>query len=206
MISFKLLGDNIKLVLIIVLVAAVVWLYKEKKFQKAENERQTENANQFRKKDSLHFASQLLSKDELKDYLQYENSDLKNKLVNAGIKESRIQSIISQTLKYRDTTKRETDVSGLVDAIKNSIPKSQSWSDTTKCMTVNGIASFDGQKLTVVVNDRQFNNKSDAVAYWERKEWSFLGIKTRFLGKKQFTSKLFDDCGESRMMKIEKKK
>lgn len=204
--QLSLIIQNIKTLLIVIVIVAVVWFYKDYTFQKSENERQTENANQLRKKDSLNFASQLLSKDEVKDYLQYENSDLKKKLVNAGIKESRIQSIISQTLKYRDTTKRETDVSGLVDAIKNSIPKSQSWSDTTKCMTVTGIASFDGQKLKVVVSDRQFNNKSDAVAYWERKEWSFLGIKTRFLGKKQFTSKLFDDCGESRIMKIEKKK
>jgi len=202
----SLIIQNIKTILIGIAIIAAVWFYKDYSFQKSENERQSENANQQRKKDSLHFASQLLSKDELKDYLQYENSDLKKKLVNAGIKESRIQSIISQTLKYRDTTKRETDVSGLVDAIKNSIPKSQSWSDTTKCMTVNGIASFDGQKLKVVVTDRQFNNKSDAVAYWERREWSFLGIKTRFLGRKQFTSKVFDECGESRIMKIERKK
>lgn len=202
----SLIIQNIKTILIGIAIIAAVWFYKDYTFQKSENERQSENANQQRKKDSLHFASQLLSKDELKDYLQYENSDLKKKLVNAGIKESRIQSIISQTLKYRDTTKRETDVSGLVDAIKNSIPKSQSWSDTTKCMTVNGVASFDGQKLKVVVIDRQFNNKSDAVAYWERREWSFLGIKTRFLGRKQFTSKVFDECGESRIMKIERKK
>jgi len=204
--QLSLIIQNIKTLLIGVAIVAVVWFYKDYTFQKSENERQTENANQVRKQDSLHFASQLLSKDELSDYLQYENSDLKKKLVNAGIKESRIKSIISQTLKYRDTTKRETDVSGLVEAIKNRIPRSQSWSDTTKCMTVSGVASFDGQKLKVVVIDRQFNNKSDAVAYWERREWSFLGIKTRFLGKKQFTSKVFDECGESRTMKIEKKK
>ena len=204
--QLSLISQNIKTLLIGIAIVAAVWFYKDYSFQKSENERQSENANQQRKKDSWHFASQLLSKDELKDYLQYENSDLKKKLVNAGIKESRIQSIISQTLKYRDTTKRETDVSGLVDAIKNSIPKSQSWSDTTKCMAVSGIASFDGQKLTVVVTDRQFNNKTDAVAYWERREWSFLGIKTRFLGRKQYTSKVFDECGESRTMKIEKKK
>ncbi|MNL86767.1 hypothetical protein D3C87_2156190 [compost metagenome] len=57
-----------------------------------------------------------------------------------------------------------------------------------------------------MVDDRQFHNKSDAVAYWERREWNFLGFKTRFLGKKQFTAKVFDECGESRTMKIEKKK
>lgn len=189
----------------VLLVSAVVWLYKDKEFYKSENNRQTENASQVRKSDSTKFASQLLSKDELKDYLQYENSALKNKLQANNIKLNRIESIVSQTLKYRDTTKRETDVSGLVDAIKNSIPKEQAWTDTTNCLTVNGIISFDGQKLKNTVTNREFKNKSDAVAYWERREWSFLGIKTRLFGKKQFTSKVFDECGESRIMKIEKK-
>lgn len=204
--QLSLIIQNIKTLLIGVAIVAAVWFYKDYTFQKAENERQTENASQLRKSDSLRFTNQVLSPKEIDDHITYNDPELKKKLDAANIKVSRIESLISQTLKYRDTTKRETDVSGLVDAIKNSIPKSQSWSDTTKCMTVTGIASFDGQKLKVVVNDRQFSNKSDAVAYWERREWSFLGFKTRFLGKKQFTSKLFDDCGESRIMKIEKKK
>ncbi|WP_035647305.1 hypothetical protein [Flavobacterium sp. ASV13] len=198
--------QNLKNIVFVGLLVLAVWFYQDSKFQKKEKEIQTENASQLRKRDSLQFSSQLLSKDEIKEYLQYQNSDLKKKLANAGIKESRIENIVSQTLKYRDTTKRETDVTGLVDAIKNSIPKEQSWSDTTKCMTIKGIASFDGAKLKVSVIDRQFKNKSDAVAYWERQQWSFFGIKTRFLGKKVFTAKTFDECGESQTMKIEKKK
>lgn len=204
--QLSIIFQNIKTILIGIAIVVAVWFYKDYTFQKSENARQTENASQLRKSDSLRFTTQILSEKEMKDYLQYQNSDLKKKLVNSGIKESRIQSIISQTLKYRDTTKGVTDVSGLVEAIKNSIPKEQSWIDTTKCTTTKGIVSFDGQKLKVVVNDRQFNNKSDAVAYWERREWSFLGIKSRFLGKKQFTSKVFDECGDSWIMKIEKKK
>lgn len=206
MVDAGLIWKNIKLIGIILLVVAAVWFYKDYTFQIKENKRQAENASQLRKADSTKFASQLLSKEEINEYLQYDNSDLKKKLDNAGIKANRIESIISQTLKYRDTIKRESDVSGLVDAIKNSIPKEQAWIDTAKCMIVKGTVTFDGQKLKVVVNDREFNNKSDAVAYWERRQWNFLGIKTRLFGKKQFTSKVFDECGESRTMKIEKKK
>ncbi|MHC0441626.1 hypothetical protein [Flavobacterium sp. 3-210] len=206
MIDLSTILNNLKSIAIVVGIVVAVWFYKDYKYQVAENIRQTENNSQLRKADSTKYASQLLSKDEIKEYLQYQNSDLKKKLANAGIKESRIESIVSQTLKYRDTTKRETDITGLVDAIKNSIPKEQAWSDTTKCMTIKGIASFDGAKLKVSVIDRQFENKSDAVAYWERRQWSFLGIKTRFLGKKVFTAESFDECGESRTMKIEKKK
>ncbi|EJL66324.1 hypothetical protein [Flavobacterium sp. CF136] len=206
MITLSLIWKNIKYIAVIALVIAVVWFYKDYQFQKLENSRQTENASQLRKSDSLRFTTQILTANEIKDYLQYQNSDLKKKLDNAGIKVSRIESIVSNSYKYRDTSKRETDVSGLVAAIKNSIPKEQTWSDTTKCLTVDGIVSFDGQKLKVVVNDREFKNKSDAVAYWERRQWKFLGIKTRLFGKKEFTSINFDECGESRVMKIEKKK
>ena len=44
----------------------------------------------------------------------------------------------------------------------------------------------------------------DAVAFWERRQWNFLGIKTRFLGKKEMTAKIFDDCGNSTVVQIKK--
>lgn len=205
MISITPYIQTVKTILIIAGIVAAIWFYKDWQFQTLENKRQSENMHQTRISDSLRFSSQILTANELKEYLQYQNSDLKKKLLNDGIKLNRIASIVSTNYRYRDTVKRETDVTGLVEAIKNSIPKSQEWIDTTKCQTTKGIVSFDGQKLKVIVSDREFKNKTDAVAYWERREWKFLGIKSRFLGKKQFTAKVYDECGESRMLKIEKK-
>lgn len=205
MITVDLVLKNIRLLVVLLLCVVSVWFYKDWKFQTIENKRQSENMHQTRIADSLRFSSQILSANEIKEYLQYQNSELKNKLLKDGIKLNRIESIVSTNYRYRDTIKKETDITGLVDAIKKSIPKSQEWIDTTKCQTTKGIVSFDGQKLKVVVNDREFKNKSDAVAYWERRQWNFLGVKTRFLGKKQFTAKTYDDCGESRLLKIEKK-
>ena len=198
--------QNVKTILITVIIVIAVWFFKDWQFQKSENIRLQENATQLRKSDSLRFSTQNLTTDEIKEYLQYQNSELKNKLAKEAVKINRIESIISNNYKYRDTVKKETDITKLVESIKNSIPKSQNFIDTTKCMTIKGIVSFDGEKLKVIVNDREFKNKSDAVAYWERKEWNLLGFKTRFLGKKQFTSKVFDECGESKILKIEKKK
>lgn len=206
MINLEIFIKNIKAIGVVLLVVAVVWFYKDYQYQKTENQRQSENISQLQKADSLRFTSQNLTLSEIKDYLEYQNQDLKNKLANEGIKLNRIQSIVSSNYKYRDTAKKETDVTELVDAIKNSIPKSQSWTDSTKCLTVKGSVSFDGQKLKVTVNDREFKNKSDGVAYWQRRQWNFLGIKTRILGKKEFTATQFDECGESRVMRIEKVK
>lgn len=206
MINLDILIKNIKTIVIVLLAVAAVWVYKDYKFQKEENKRQTENATQLRKADSLRFTSQILTQNEIKDYLEYQNQDLKKKLEKDGIKLNRIESIVSLNYKYKDTSQKETDISGIVDAIKNSIPNSQNWIDSTKCLTVKGSVAFDGQKLKVTVNDREFKNKSDGVAYWQRRQWSFLGIKTRFLGKKEFTAIQFDECGESRVLKIEKKR
>lgn len=205
MISITPYIQTIKTILIIAGISLAIWFYKELEFQTAENKRQSKNMHQTRIADSLHFSSQILSANEIKEHLQYQNSDLKKKLLKDGIKLNRIESIVSTNYRYRDTVKRQTDITPLVDAIKNSIPKIQEWTDTSKCQTIKGTVSFDGQKLKVIVNDREFENKSDAVAYWERREWKFLGIKTRFLGKKQVTAKMFDECGESRILKIEKK-
>ncbi|MBE8727992.1 hypothetical protein [Flavobacterium hungaricum] len=198
--------QNLKILWLILVACVAVWFFKDYQHQKEENIRQSENISQLRKSDSLRFTSQVLTPDEIKEYLQYGNSDLKNKLEASGVKLNRIESIVSNAFKFRDTTKKETDVTGLVDAIKNSIPKQQTWSDSVNCLITSGVVSFDGQKIKVVVQDRQFENKSDAVAYWERHQWKFLGIKTRLFGKKVFTVKTFDQCGESQIMKIEKKK
>lgn len=177
-----------KTILIIAGISLAIWFYKDYQFQKLENIRQTENNRQMRISDSLHYSAQILNANELKDYLQYDNSDLKNKLSEAGIKTNRIKEIISTNYVYKDTTYRE---------FKGS------FTDSTKCLTIKGVVNDNG---TVSITDRQFHNKMNAVAYWERREWSLLGIKTRFLGKKQMTAKVFDECGESQVVKIEMKK
>lgn len=202
----SLIIQNLKTIGLVLIALAVVWFYKDYTFQKSENLRQAENANQLRKSETLLFTTQILNEKEMNDYLKYQNSDLKKKLDNAGVKESRIESIVSNSYKYQDTTKRETDLSRILEAVRNNTPTSQEVVDTLNCWTTKGIISYENNKLNWRVLDRQFNNKSDGVLYWERRQWKFLGIKTRLFGKKEFTSQNFNDCGESRIMKIEKKK
>ena len=68
-------------------------------------------------------------------------------------------------------------------------------------MLIKGEIDTNG---VITIKDRQFKNKMDAVAFWERRQWNFLGIKTRFLGKKEMTAKIFDDCGNSTVVQIKK--
>ncbi|MES2813241.1 MAG: hypothetical protein V4670_12275 [Bacteroidota bacterium] len=198
--------QTIRTILIVVGVALAIWFFKDWQFQKSENIRQTENARQLRISDSLKMTSQVLTTSEIKEYLEYQNKDLKKKLESAGIKENKVQSIITNNYYYKDTITQTTDVSPLIKSIINGTPDNQTFQDTTKCQTTKGKIVFDGKKLEIKINDREFKNKTDAVVYQERKQWQFLGIKTRFLGRRQFTSKLFDDCGSTTILKIEKKK
>ena len=64
----------------VALVGYIVWLYKDREFQKSENERQTENNRQTRIVDSLRFSTQILNANELKEHFEYQNKDLKDKL------------------------------------------------------------------------------------------------------------------------------
>lgn len=196
--------QNIKTILIVALIGAAIWFFKDWQFQRAENARQTENNRQLRIADSLKYTSQILNKAELADYLTYQNKDLKTNLEKNNIKLNRIESILSQTFRYQDDTLRASDISNIVAAVRNNIPAKQPFSDSTKCLQVDGFVSYENDSMKVNITNRTFQNKYDAVAFWERRQWSFLGIKTRFLGKKQMTAKVFDQCGNTITTEIKK--
>ena len=187
MITLDLIIKNIRLLFLIGLVGYIVWIYKDREFQKAENERQTENNEQIRKSDSLRFSTQILNANELKEHFEYQNKDLKDKLAKAGIKTDRVKEIISSNYYYRDSIQKKYFAG--------------KFTDSTKCLLIKGEIDTNG---VITIKDRQFKNKMDAVAFWERRQWNFLGIKTRFLGKKEMTAKIFDDCGNSTVKQIKK--
>lgn len=205
MIATKLI-ENVKLIFLILLIGLTIWFYKDYEFQKIENIRQTENIRQIRMMDSLKYHTQILNSEEIKSYLEWENKDLRNKLSRDKINQSRIESIISSKLSYIDTTKNRIDLSDLKKAILEENPLEKEIVDSTDCMTIRGKIKFDGEDLSLRIDERKFKNKSDAVVYWERKKWKFLFIRSRIFGKKQFTQKIYDDCGNTQMVKIEKKK
>jgi mRNA-degrading endonuclease HigB of HigAB toxin-antitoxin module len=186
MITIELILKNIKLLGIAALIVCCVWFYKDYQHQKSENLRQTENVVQLRKADSLRFCVQKMTADEMKRYFEFQNKQLLDQLTKAGIKTNRIKEIVSVKYNYKDTLVKKYPVGPFVDS--------------SQCLVIRGYVDSSG----VIIQNRQFKNKMDAVAYWQRRQWSFLGIKTRFLGKKEMTAKVFDDCGESRVIKIEK--
>ena len=197
--------NRIKTALIIIAVIAVVWLYKSWEYRGVEMQRQSENVSQLRKFDSLKYASQTYSKQEIEEYLEFQREDLQQFLKDNKLNSSRIERIITQRLKYLDTVSRKQDLSPILDAIKENRIGKVAVVDSTDCMIIKGWVVFENDSLSLDITDRKFKNITDVVSYWQRNQWRFLGIKTRIFGRKEATVIIKDECGESRTILIDKK-
>ena len=193
---------NLKIMLIIGAAIAAVWFYRDYIDAKAENVRLESNATQLRKYDSLLYASQTYSKQELGEYFEYQRKDLKQFLDDNKIKTSNIERIITQKLKYRDTVSRNQDLSPILEAIKNRKNIRVPVIDSTECLIIKGFVIFENDTLSLNIEHREFTNVSDVISHWERNQWKFLGIKTRLFGRRQATVIIKDKCGKSKTFVI----
>ncbi len=197
---------RVKTVFIMLAVVGGVWMYKNWQFQKSENKRQTENVSQLRKYDSLRYANQTYSKQELQEYLAYQRADLQDFLKENKVNSRRIEKIITQKLEYYDTLSRKQDLTPILEAIKNKRDARVPVKDSTDCLIIEGWVVFENDSLKLDITNREFKNITDVVSYWERNKWSFLGIKTRLFGRKKATVIIKDKCGISRTIVIDKRK
>lgn len=197
--------ENIKIYLIVIGLLAALSFYKDYKFQKSENKRQAENNESLRKMDSLGYAQQLLNKRELEEHLEFNRQDLQLFLEEERIRTRRIEKIITQSLSYRDTSRRSINLQPILEAIEQNHKIRVPVIDSTECLVISGYVAFENDTLTLDITDRKFKNKSDVVSYWERNQWKFLGIKTRLFGRKKATVIIKDDCGRSETFVIDKK-
>lgn len=190
------------MIAIAIILVATIWLYNDNNSLKSENSRLTENNGQLLT--SKNQASLVLNKQELKDYLEIRDSLLLHRLSKEGVKLSKVEKLTTVNHYFKDTTNKSFDVSAIIGAINKKEPLTVEWKDTVKCLSVSGNANFDGQRLIVNVTDREYKNKTDAVWYADRKEWRFWFIKSKFLGKRIVSGKIFDECGESKIIEIQK--
>ena len=202
MITASLILNNLKSILIVAAIVAAVWFFKDYQYQKEENIRQTENNRMLRRADSLKYSEQTLTTKEIIDHLEYNNTGLKKKIDEANIKMRRIERIITQELAYRDTTRNDININGIIRAIKENRRLEVPVVDSTECLIIRGSVLYDNNQITLNIKDRKFKNVSDVVTFWERKK-GFLGIRW---GRKQVTVKVFNSCGETITKVVEKRK
>lgn len=197
--------NYIKYGILLIVISAIIWFVKDY-VDKSEFKKDTEtNAAWQEKFDSLRISYTILNDKQMNAYLK-DNEEMKSILKENNIKSSRVTSILNHLLKYRDTTIVETDLSKVLEAINKKTDYSQPFKDSTSCLLLKGKVKYANGGLSVEINERVFNSNTTAIAYWERKQWNFLGIKTRFLGKKEMTAKVIDKCGTSQTINIEKAK
>lgn len=194
----------IKYGILLILVCAGIWFYKDY-LDKKEFKENTENNQSWNDRfDSLRVSYIVFTDKQMITHIN-EKTELKKLLKENGIRTARVTSIMNHLLRFRDTTIVNTDLSEVVDAINTKKDIVIPFKDSTKCLLIKGDIIYSGHTLGLRISDRIFTSNTTAVAFWERREWNFLGIKTRFLGKKQGTVKLIDECGESQIINIDKK-
>ncbi len=198
--------NNFKSIAITLAIIAGVWYYKDAEKAKADLKVQAENATMIRKFDSLKFASVTYNKAELDEYLEYQRKDLQQFLKDNKVNTRNIEQIITQKLEYLDNINRKTDLQPILDAIKQRQDVKVPIVDSTSCLIIKGFVVFENDTLSLDITERKFKNRSDVVSYWQRNQWSFLGIKTRLFGRKTATVIIKDDCGNTETFVIDKRK
>ena len=172
---------------------------------KYENNRVTDNYKNALKIDSLEVAIfKINNTSELEELLD-QNKGLKKLVDQSEVKTKRIEGLYYQQLKYLDNIEKKIDVSSLVDKIKNNIPTSKNWIDSTACAVIKGNVTFKEDSLNVNITSKEFNNNVVLIKKEGRKEpikWLF-GLR---LGKRktEFTPEV--TCGEVKVTIIEKDK
>jgi len=189
---------NWRAILIGLLVIALIYNCEQKLAYKQTANRQTENVRQANTFDSLKFKSQNLTSKELKELLEYRDKELLKLLNQDKIKVQKIEKIINNKYYYKDTISNTINLDSILRAVRSQIPREQEILDTLNCIKVKGKILFDGQKLSFQINSKEVKNKSTTVVHQERKQWKLLGIKTRIFGKRQLTSKTYNECGDSK--------
>lgn len=196
--------NNIKFLVIVLVLGAGIWVFKDWQYQRSENKIEAQNKEWLKKFDSLQYAYVVLGDKQLKEYVE-DRKDLKAIIKDNGVKIERIQRVMIQALSYRDTVVNNVDLSPVLSAINTRKDFTLPIIDSTKCLVIKGTVKYINEKLSFQFDQRDYNDNTTVVAYWQRRQWKLLWFKTRLFGKKEGTAIVSSECGTSKTIEIEKK-
>tara|TARA_R110002051_G_scaffold257868_1_gene316865 strand:+ start:3013 stop:3612 length:600 start_codon:yes stop_codon:yes gene_type:complete len=172
----------------------------------SENERLRHNLAETVRENS-ELATALTVKDsELRELLQNKFPELEAKLDSLKIRSNTIEKIVVQKHFYKDTAVSKTDLRPVLDAIQKKAKIITPFVDSTACLVVKGYVEYNGERLNLAITNREFKSISEAVSHWERKQWKFWFIKSRLFGRKELKVTVFNNCGESKTIVVNKKR
>jgi|GEM_PF-3766384 len=184
---------------------ALTFFYMSWRSEIKERIRVESNYSNIQKLDSIKFAELNLSKRELKDYLEYQNVGLKNKLEQDNIKLRNIEKIINNNYSAKDTVLKIIEINKVVDAIKENKPISVPFNDNSNCFKINGKIKYDGKdSLSVNIENRELSDTLNYVYSSRRKPVKFL-FSLR-IGKRIPNLLLYGKCGkvETTLIRVDK--
>lgn len=196
--------NYVKYIALIIVTCTIVYFVKDY-LDKKQFEKDTKANELYQQRfDSLRISYIKLTDEQMMNVLK-SNSEYKALLKENNIKFKRVESLLKYKLEYRDTTIVNTDLSAILNAVNKKENYVKPFKDSTLCLLIKGTVEYTDGNLSLNISDRIFNDETTAIGYLERREWSFLGFKTRFLGKLQGTAKVTDKCGKSQIINLIKK-
>lgn len=170
----------------------------------SENDRLRKNVAEMQNENQGLTMSLSVKNRELRELLEGRFPALERKLDSAKIRSSTIEKIVVQKVIYRDTSVVKTNLQPIVEAVDNRISTTFPFVDKSPCLTIKGKIEFDGEDLSLSITDREFLSINEAVSHWERRQWKFLFIKSRLFGRKELKVTVFNNCGESKTIIVNK--
>lgn len=193
------------IIALIALTAFSMWAMGEIKFQKEEKLRQKDNYTNLRDLDSLKVAHLTFrNTQEIEDYVD-SNKELSQMVDEQDLKIRKLRTLVFQKQTYIDNIPRETDVSSIVENIRNDVSSTAKWSDSTECLVIRGSVTYESDSLKVKVDQRKFDNSILISQSWKRLPKNFFQ-RILGLGRKVGTVKATSKCGESETLIIDKTK
>jgi len=199
---------DVRYLLFIAIIIGAGYVYTDWQEKIQELKRVNENQAAKIKLDSLKIAEVTYNKQEIEDYLTFENKDLKQKLLNNNIKLNRIEKIVTQKFQFRDTVKKITSLNPMVQSIRAGKPHTIPFIEKGKCFTVGGNIVYNGaDSLDLQITERGYRDKLNNVTTWKRSttRWLF-GFKSTLFGHPIAKVNIFNDCGTIETLTIEAKK
>ncbi len=180
----------ILITIIIVLCGILGVTYKRMTVHKADSIRHEQNYTQSQK-DVQRIQ---LSYREFKDQKSNKIDSLLHEL---NIKPKQIESIITIRTTYTNT---DTIFVPLTQTNVNSFE----FIERIDCTEIEGsIITGLTNKPELSITNLSHNDEIDYVAYWKRRQWRLLGIKTRLFGKKLGELKVVSKCGNINVHQID---
>lgn len=199
------LFSNIREILLVIAILSMILQYRSRKNAALEIVRLNGNIQELTDSKAAILQQYQVTSNEMTDFIKHFSPELMRKIDSMNIKEKNIQTVYITKTNFSDSIQKQFPLDTILEAIKMGISDPGKTINITApildkgpCHLIEGYVSFDGQKLKLNIENRQFFSVNEVVAHVKRRQWKLLGIiPTRLFGKRELKITVFNSCGET---------